>query len=106
MTKKKQKDKTKEGALRVWHIPQVPMEPFHVSVLSVREAKLILDALARYDIFQFEKNIKPDYCNAAGLEVFDGGEWTEWYDEESGEDIDHLDDQRKIFYGFDEEVTA
>jgi hypothetical protein len=98
--------KVAEGTLRVWHIPQVPMKPFHVEVKSIREAKLILDALAFYDIFQFKNNIKPDYCNAAGLEVFEGGEWTEWYDGESGNCIDDLDEQRRMCYGFDEEVTA
>ena len=99
--------KPAEGALRVWHIPQVPMKPFHVAVKSIREGRLILDALAQYDIFQFENNIKPDYCNAAGLEVFERGEWTEWYDEESGDSIDDLDEQRKIAYGVDETaVTA
>lgn len=35
-----------EGALRAWHIPQVPMKSFHVTVKSIREARLILDTLA------------------------------------------------------------
>jgi hypothetical protein len=91
-----------EGTLRVWHIPQVPMKPFHVAVRNIREAKLILDALAFYDIFQFENNIKPDYSNASGLEVFENGEWSEWYDEDSGDSIDGLDEQRIIFYGIEE----
>jgi hypothetical protein len=64
------------------------MHPFYVDVKTVREAKLTLDTLAKYDIFQFENNIKPDYCNAGGLEVFECGEWGEWYDEE-GNDIDN-----------------
>jgi hypothetical protein len=98
--------KVAEGTLRVWHIPQVPMKPFHVDVKSVREAKLILDALAFYDIFQFKNNIKPDYCNAAGLEVFRDGDWEEWEDEESCEDIDHIDEERTIHYGIDEWVVT
>ncbi len=79
-----------EGALRVWWIPQVPMKAFHVPVASIAEAKLIMVTLAEYDIFQFENRIKPDYCNTGGLEVFEDGEWTEWYDEESGDCIDDL----------------
>lgn len=81
------------GALRVWHIPQVPGKPFYVPVATPQEAKKILDVLAKYDQFQFEHNIKPDYCNAAGLEVYeaDTGEgapgWCEWHDE-NGNDID------------------
>ena len=74
------------GDLRVWHIPQVPMEAFCVPVDSPEEAVKILDVLANYDIFQYQKRVKPDYCNAAGLEVYEAGGsddgtapgWVEW----------------------------
>lgn len=85
--------------LRVWHIPQVPMEPFYVEVSSVEEGARMINALADYDLFQFEKNIKPDYCNMNGLEMWDenlseedmrdmelSDKWVEWYDDEH-EDI-------------------
>lgn len=78
-----------EGSLRVWWIPQVPMKPFIVPVENLREAKLLLSTLADYDIFQFENNIKPDYSNAGGLEVFENGEWADWEDED-GNSIDDL----------------
>jgi len=77
----------KEGQLRVWHIPQVPMYAFHIYVSSVKEAKLVLEALAIYDLFQLQYKIKPDYSNAQGLEIWDGKEWIEWEDEE-GNNID------------------
>ena len=80
----------KTGDLRIWWIPQVPMEPFYVKVGSVTEAKYWLKVLADYDRFQFENNIKPDYCNAGGLQIWDGHEWTEWEDE-SGNDIDNTE---------------
>ena len=84
------------GALRVWHIPQIPMKPFTVDVATLAEAKLLLDALAGYDLFQLEHHIKPDYCNASGLVVFDdqdtvdniAGSWVDWHSVD-GEDIDH-----------------
>lgn len=76
----------KTGALRVWHIPQIPGKPFHVDVASVREGALLLRALANYDLFQFKNRIKPDYANAQGLEVFEDGEWGEWCDD-NGNDI-------------------
>lgn len=57
--------------LRVWHIPQVPMKPFIVEVGSVEEGVRMMDALADYDAFQYDNNIKPDYCNANGLQMFD-----------------------------------
>jgi hypothetical protein len=78
----------KKGALRVWHIPQIPGKPFHVEVRDVREATLILKSLALYDLFQLKHRIKPDYSNAQGLEVFEGGEWCEW-ECKNGENIDH-----------------
>lgn len=82
--------KIKKGQLRVWHIPQVPMESFKVMVDSPKEAKKILEVLALYDTFQFEHKVKPDYSNAAGLEQFDGKKWFEWLDEE-GTDIDNTE---------------
>ncbi len=75
------------GDLRVWHIPQIPGKPFHATVISIEQAKLVLSVLANYDIFQFKNRIKPDYANAGGLEVFEDGDWCEWEDEE-GNSID------------------
>lgn len=74
--------------LRVWWIPQVPMEPFYVAVSSVEEGVKTMNTLADYDRFQFENRVKPDYCNAGGLQEYveEEGEWADWYDEESGED--------------------
>lgn len=77
--------------LRVWWIPQIPMKPFRVEVENVKEAKKILDVLAKYDDFEFKNNVKPDYSNAGGLEEEqEDGEWEDWYDEETGEDIDNF----------------
>lgn len=91
MAKKKTLDDYRR--FRVWHIPQVPGKPFHVELdpqpprpALVRDAKRILSILADYDLFQYEHKIKPDYANAQGLEVFEDGEWVEWYNDD-GEDI-------------------
>jgi hypothetical protein len=76
--------------LRVWWIPQVPMNPFYVPVKTVDEAALLLNTLADYDLFQLANHIKPDYSNAGGLEELDeNGEWYEYYDED-GYDIDDI----------------
>lgn len=83
--------------LKVWWIPQVPMKPFEVEVKNIEEAKLLLNTLADYDIFQYENNIKPDYCNTGGLSEFDPedytdgilGSWTEWCNDD-GETIDDV----------------
>ena len=72
----------------VWWIPQAPMKPFTVDISSVEEGAKILDVLADYDKFQFENKLKPDYCNAGGIRVWDevDNEWADWFDEETGED--------------------
>lgn len=77
--------------LRVWHIPQVPGKPFHVTVGSVHEGVRVMHTLAEYDNFQYENNIKGDFASAQGLEeyVLDSecdGEWLTWYSEDGEDD--------------------
>ena len=79
--------------LQVWWVPQVPMKAFEVEVSSVAEGAKVMEVLAAYDLFQFENKVKPDYCNAGGLNQWSedcDGEgitgWESWYDEETGED--------------------
>lgn len=91
----------KRGDLKVWWIPQIPMKPFYYPVNNIREAYILLDALAKYDIFQLENSIKPDFSNAGGLMEFDPDGvvevtedtieecWGEWYSP-IGYDIDHF----------------
>jgi len=76
--------------LRVWWCPQVLGELFYVEVPNLVEARLLLDTLANYDIFQYDNRIKGDYCNAGGLQVWDeqDQEWLEWWDDETGNEID------------------
>jgi Superinfection exclusion gene product 17 len=90
------KQKNKLGDLQVWWIPQIPMDSFMVPVKDVEEGAKLLDVLANYDMFQFKNNIKPDYCNAGGLNMFDAdcdgdgnAGWCDWYDEETGEEDPH-----------------
>ena len=79
----------KDGDLQVWHIPQVPGKALNIAVATPQEGKRLMDVLAAYDLFQFHNRIKPDYSNASGLNVFEGGEWVTWYSED-GDDIDEL----------------
>jgi hypothetical protein len=73
--------------LRVWWKPQIPCESFYTDVDTVEEGAKLLDTLAKYDAFQYENRIKPDYCNIGGLEMLEDGEWCDWYDE-NGNDLD------------------
>ena len=65
--------------LRVWHIPQVPMKAFHVETDSLQEAVKIKNALADYDLFQYENNVKGDYANANGIDMELEDRWVDWY---------------------------
>lgn len=80
---------TRTEALRVWWIPQIPGKPFRVEVASVAEARKILSTLADYDRFQYKHTIKPDYCNAGGLEVEQDSDepfdWAEWRDDDDND---------------------
>jgi len=78
----------KQNDLRVWWIPQVPGKALHTPVPTLEEAVRVLAILARYDQFQLDNNIKPDYCNTGGVEIYQEKEkeWQSWYDEETGED--------------------
>lgn len=66
-----------DSPYRVWHIPQVPGKPFHVPCEDLDEAVAVVALLGRYDAFQLEERIKPDYSNVSGIEVFVDGEWSE-----------------------------
>lgn len=76
--------------LRVWWMPQISMgKRFFWPIATVAEGANLLSLLAECDMFQLENNIKPDFCNAGGIEHFvddseNGPEWQDWYDEESG----------------------
>lgn len=79
--------------MRVWWIPQVPMKPFCVPVDTPEEGKKIMDILAAYDAFQLQNNVKPDYCNAGGLQMYnpETEDWEDWYletEDDYFEDVD------------------
>lgn len=74
--------------LRVYHIPNVPREPFFVEVGTIWDAKQILNALANYDLYLGEELIG---SNVQGLQVYEDGEWEDWQDGK-GRDIHELMD--------------
>ena len=80
--------------LRVWWIPQVPMEAFYVPVESPEEGQKVINILATYDCFQYNHNVKSDYANAGGLQYFneEDNEWEDWYFEDDNSYYDDLDE--------------
>ena len=88
--------------LRVWHNCQVgAVENFYVEVESIEQAWKILNTLWDYDLFQYENNIKPDYCNASGLESFDEEEqeWCEWCDDDGLDIKEHFEESEVLRNG-------
>ena len=75
-------DQPTEGDLRVWWTPQVPMTPFFVPVESREQGMWLCDVLARYDTFQYENNVKPDYSNVGSVNVFENGDWRDAEDDD------------------------
>lgn len=82
----------KKIELRVCHYPQVNCMAFVTKVENLKEAKLLSDVLAAYDLFQLEQKIKPKYSNVTVVEMWDeeNQDWIPWYDVETG--IDDIDE--------------
>lgn len=65
---------------RVWWIPQIPGEPFTAHVDTVAVGRWLCRTLARYDAFQLEHRIKPDYANTGGVQYKSTETDGEWWD--------------------------
>lgn len=79
----------KEGQLRVWEILNVPNDPNYYFVETIEEAMKVIRNKS-------ERALKSNKISSSvyGLEVFENGDWCEWYDEE-GNDIDYLLDEQE-----------
>lgn len=92
----------KIGELVVWHIPQLPMKPFHVKADSWSEAESVMELLTVYDLFQFEFNVKGDYVNVSGVQIYGGHIYeqeyregldpSEYRDNDAFSDVESMDD--------------
>ena len=75
---------------RVIWIPQLPVKSFYVEVESPEQGALIHETLTRYNQFQLDNKIRPNYRNYGDLQVFDpndthdgpDGSWSDWYSED------------------------
>jgi hypothetical protein len=72
---------------RVWRVANFPSPANYFPVTSPEEGAKKINELAKKDLRN--QNIG---SNAFGLEVFEDGEWAEWYDND-GNDIDTLADE-------------
>ena len=82
-----------EPKLKVWHIPQVwgSSPSFEYEVSNPVEAWLLLDALAKYDQFQLDNKIKPDYASSQGLVKLNEDDLL-WEDYNAEEELDAEDE--------------
>lgn len=101
----------KVGELCVWHNPQVGrVGNFFYPVASVDQAKIVLNLLADYDLWQYENRVKGDYASASGLIVFEGAipddedhdGWCEW-ENSIGYSIDEIMRDPSLDKEFEEE---
>jgi hypothetical protein len=85
---------TREAEFRVWWVPQIPMDPFEFPVPSYAAGLMLAEALGKYDLFQLEHNVKPDYANVGGVQwrhaTLTEGEWWD-LDEYEAEDLGFSD---------------
>ena len=61
---------------------------FTIPVSSIYEAALVKHSMAYSDLIKYEQGVTPDYVNMIGLEVFENGEWVDWYDEDGNDDME------------------
>lgn len=81
---------------RIWWIPQVGIgNTFYIPVDSILEGAKVIEILIKYDQFQFDNKVKPDYCNVGGLQYYDEKteEWSDFEDyfEEDGNELFYKD---------------
>lgn len=85
-----------ENEFKVWWIPQAPMTAFEVDVPDLETGVLLCNVLARYDAFQFEHKVKPDYCNVGGIRWRGPETSGEWYDVDPDDEDDMVDVRARI----------
>ena len=78
--------------LRVCHYPQIPCKPFIQEVESEREAFLVEQVMALQHLFLFENEMIPDYSNAISVQMYEDGEWVDYWNENEVMDWDELRD--------------
>ena len=76
-------DQPLDGDLAVWNVINPPRTPYLFPVNTPAEAKLMIEALANAELLSTAIE-----ANAFGLVRWDGEEWTDWSDPETGDQID------------------
>lgn len=73
--------------LRVWYIPQVPMNAFTVNVPDLKTGVLVLETLEKFSEFEYQNRVKPDYSDVGGINRWENhGDGWDWYDVDEDEE--------------------
>jgi len=79
-----------KGTLKIWWLSNQTSDGFHYFVRDLNEAVATLNLLSKYDAYRQRRlNDKSSY-RIGGLEVWDGMQWVEWYDENDYSINDYL----------------
>ena len=81
----------------------------YIPIETAEEGKKVMDILACYDLFQLENNIKPDFSNTSGLQMYneEDQEWEDWYletKEDYFDDVDYYFEEDEKMQQFDKEL--
>ena len=59
-----------------------------IPVSSIHEAALVKNSLAYSDLLKYEQGDTFDYDSMSFLEVYQDGEWVDWYDDAGNDDME------------------
>jgi thioredoxin 1 len=71
-----------KNKLQVLHFAQIPCKPFRVDVKDEKDALRVIKILAEQHLFLYEHKIIPDYANVLMVNMFEDGEWVNYYSED------------------------
>lgn len=86
-----------KNKLEVWHMPQVPCDPFKVPVKNELEAYKIVNVLADQHNWLFEHNIIPDFSNSIQVVMLENGEWISYYNNHEDCEWEEIEEMIKEF---------
>lgn len=67
---------------KIWYIPQIPMPPWELEIDDLETAKLVLNSVIDFSIFEYVNRVKPDYADVAGISRWeeDGEGGFDWFE--------------------------
>lgn len=73
----------------------------HIPIENEIEGKKILDVLLAYDMLQY-RHSRTGYENIGGIEIFENGEWRDWYIDDENGYYDDIEEYLKEVMGIED----